>query len=821
MKTKNKHVISQEILEKLSDSCLFYPCSGKDMQTPIKLFSPFVTDFIFVDKGYFRPGDQDTRHWNLDKSANKATAVLEFDPDYGLMDRIIDGEPSSRCFDWAAPPCQLTEVYLHIPSGRTVRIHRIRDQGLLALHAVLKPIGVFFYRGDSQGEGGSGDYWLSAPFFDPVLSLMKDGGLVVTDGSNISPRPDTFSSLRRPSRQTTIRGTFGHDLALLQQVEEPRQTFAWQVRDLAAADPLIAMNRHDAIVHARDHLSRRDCWGHTRPRPEQPRQPIRLGQAIPNQAIILQAAQQGDPMSQTQLGLLCFHQGDASEEPSRTALLWPKDHAGSALVWFERAAAQNYAPAWFHLAHLLEHGLENFPARPEQALKYWMRLADSGLAWAQYHCFEMLRAGVIPENDLTFSLENLDERALGYCKMAAKQKHTHALLEMGRCCENGFASQAINICEAIEWYEQLSRNFSKKAYLHIHRLQANQGDPASQFRLGNFYQTGDGVKKDLGLAEHWHAKAAAQGDAEARFHLGLLLIELGRIAVASGHQEKALNSETRALDYLREGAIAGEMKSITQLSKISLERYQNAFRQNHMAQVALKLMEDEALHWLKVAPNHHSEEAKWALVEHFSESVMGQPRNLEQANLWLERIDTEKSLNRLAQFQVNRFLTSELISPEAFIKAMQTCAQLGKRCAKRARLMRRPLLRYLLDQDPQLLHPYLLRIYVDHARGKIPRQDPLIALKLARLWDQNGALPRDEEAAVYWYRRAAHRGNSDAQYALGRLYTAGRGVQVNSGTALSWHHQAAKQGHSAAFQVLHQAAKEGNRYAQRALHKMG
>lgn len=45
-------------------------------------------------------------------------------------------------------------------------------------------MGVFFYRGDSLGEGGSGDLWLDQKHLEEVCDKLVDGGLIVTDGSN-------------------------------------------------------------------------------------------------------------------------------------------------------------------------------------------------------------------------------------------------------------------------------------------------------------------------------------------------------------------------------------------------------------------------------------------------------------------------------------------------------------------------------------------------------------------------------------------------------------------------------------------------------------
>lgn len=52
----------------------------------------------------------------------------------------------------------------------------------------------------------------------------------------------------------------------------------------------------------------------------------------------------------------------------------------------------------------------------------------------------------------------------------------------------------------------------------------------------------------------------------------------------------------------------------------------------------------------------------------------------------------------------------------------------------------------------------------------------------------------DVEAAR-WYFKAASAGNADAQYTLGLLFMAGKGVERNDKEATAWMQKAAKQGH--------------------------
>ncbi|MDS4057067.1 MAG: tetratricopeptide repeat protein [Candidatus Contendobacter sp.] len=54
------------------------------------------------------------------------------------------------------------------------------------------------------------------------------------------------------------------------------------------------------------------------------------------------------------------------------------------------------------------------------------------------------------------------------------------------------------------------------------RLKAEQGDAAAQFRLGQMYAKGEGVKQDYAQARQWYQKAADQGHADAQFNLGTM-----------------------------------------------------------------------------------------------------------------------------------------------------------------------------------------------------------------------------------------------------------------------------------------------------------
>ena len=183
-----KYILGSDVLAAVEDLALYYPCSGNDLDDPLRLFSPFVTDFWFVDRGYFTPGHQDTKAYGFDRPADEVEPILGKNADYQLLRADIEGMPHWNLHNRDIEPCILTETYRHLPSGKTIKVRRRRGYGFSAFRNDIRRIGVFFYRGDSPGEGGSGNLWLKPDHIDEICAKLIDGGLLVTDGSQQSAR---------------------------------------------------------------------------------------------------------------------------------------------------------------------------------------------------------------------------------------------------------------------------------------------------------------------------------------------------------------------------------------------------------------------------------------------------------------------------------------------------------------------------------------------------------------------------------------------------------------------------------------------------------
>lgn len=180
---------------------LFYPCSGNDIIEPVEMFSMHTPDFWFVDRGYFRPGHQDTIRFGLDLDANEIQPILGTSSLYRRISKNVLGPASSSRFSHNIEPCVVTERYRNLISNTKFNIHLRNGYGVSALRKDIPKISIFFYRGDSEGEGGSGTQWLNSTHFDLVIKKMLNHGLIVTDGSQScgSKQYAKFSTFHRKS----------------------------------------------------------------------------------------------------------------------------------------------------------------------------------------------------------------------------------------------------------------------------------------------------------------------------------------------------------------------------------------------------------------------------------------------------------------------------------------------------------------------------------------------------------------------------------------------------------------------------------------------
>ena len=212
----------------------------------------------------------------------------------------------------------------------------------------------------------------------------------------------------------------------------------------------------------------------------------RFIESLPSERVALwkQAAATGVPVAQLFMGV-CSEHGLGS---------LTKD-AGSALVWYRRAAEQGHAVAQNRVGFCFDKGL-GVQKDEVEACVWYRKAADQGDADAQWslgYCFDTGQG--VPQD---FA------QAVHWYRKAADQGSAFGQCTLGGCYESGQGVPQ-DFAQAVQWY----------------RKAAEQRDADAQYCLGLCYYKGSGVPQDFPQAFHWCREAADQGHADAQCWIGL------------------------------------------------------------------------------------------------------------------------------------------------------------------------------------------------------------------------------------------------------------------------------------------------------------
>lgn len=191
-----------------------------------------------------------------------------------------------------------------------------------------------------------------------------------------------------------------------------------------------------------------------------------------------QAAEQGSVSAQVNLGVMCVDGQGGPQDDQEAA------------YWYSRAAEQGDALAQFNLGAMYAEG-QGVAPNLDEAMRWYHQAADQGNAPAQFSL------GVLYEQ--TPGTIHLQE-ALQWYRKAAEQGYAPAQVNLGVLYAEGRGVRQ-NFQEALRWYQAA----------------ATGGYASAQFNLGVMYLEGQpGIPKDWAIAYVWFARAAQQGDADAR-----------------------------------------------------------------------------------------------------------------------------------------------------------------------------------------------------------------------------------------------------------------------------------------------------------------
>ncbi len=171
-----------------------------------------------------------------------------------------------------------------------------------------------------------------------------------------------------------------------------------------------------------------------------------------------------------------------------------KGDYASAMIWYTKAADQNYAPALNNIGLLFYNG-NGVQTDLSKAYEWFLKSANLNYAVAQENVgFSYLYGEGVAIN-LAKSFE--------WFLKAANQNYASAQNNVGYSYETGEGVQK-DLSKAFEWYLKA----------------ANQDYTLAQRHLARLYYNGQGVAKDLAKAFEWNLKAANLNDASAQNEVG-------------------------------------------------------------------------------------------------------------------------------------------------------------------------------------------------------------------------------------------------------------------------------------------------------------
>jgi hypothetical protein len=228
------------------------------------------------------------------------------------------------------------------------------------------------------------------------------------------------------------------------------------------------------------------------------------------------------------------------------------------------------------------------------------------------------------------------QQATYWYEQAAQQGNPYAQMALGDRYEAGLGV-AKNLIVAADWREKA----------------AKRGNVQAQLKLGEMYLTGAGVTKNLAQAEYWLNRAAVAGNSEAQFELNKLYRNpdwekhnpalandwLAKSA-AQGYEDavafvhffehlgfEAKEDLSQRAPHLRKLATDGDAEAQYQLAM----RYEHGIGEKHD--------DAQAMYWLKLSANQGHVMAIKSLIHIYMMGLDGNVMDAKQAQYWQDKLD--------------------------------------------------------------------------------------------------------------------------------------------------------------------------------------
>ncbi|WP_419901638.1 tetratricopeptide repeat protein [Kiloniella sp.] len=222
--------------------------------------------------------------------------------------------------------------------------------------------------------------------------------------------------------------------------------------------------------------------------------------------------------------LSSFHVSVADDYLKGVTAFEQGDHAVALSYWLPMAESGD-AKAQYSLGKLYETGGQDGVVQYKEAIRWYLQAAEQGIAAAQNNLGRLFAQGLGADVDR--------EKAVHYWQLASQSKHAMAQYNLGLAYFRGEGIEQ-NIEQSVFWFHQ----------------SANNGVGGAQYALGEVYRLGLSVPKDMGEARKWYKKSAETGNERA----ALKVIEV----------ETVLAKEKREADAQAADALVEEVNTVAE-----------------------------------------------------------------------------------------------------------------------------------------------------------------------------------------------------------------------------------------------------------------
>lgn len=208
----------------------------------------------------------------------------------------------------------------------------------------------------------------------------------------------------------------------------------------------------------------------------------------------------------------------AAQASSAQETTKPSKLSSSEVAQLQSKAEAGDAGAQLALARAYQDG-NGAAQNDELAVKWYRKAAEQDDATAQNNLGIMYRAGS--------GVEKSKEEALKWYRKAARQGYASAMFNMGAAYYNG-DGVAIDDSRSYAWFLLAKEKGNVSALDAVSRAESELSPGKIKdgvMDLGEMYERGEELPRDLGESAKWYRKAADRGDRDAGFSLAIVLLQ--------------------------------------------------------------------------------------------------------------------------------------------------------------------------------------------------------------------------------------------------------------------------------------------------------